>query len=216
MSHKGALPERLAVVAICFGWTIASSTWSVIAGERKFDYTTEAMVMLIVSDLVFAFAAIALLWSRGWRLEDLRLRPSFLATAAALPLFLVAHMLSRVIWIIVWRSGMAADWKDVDFTMTAPPALVLAFMILNSFYEEIFVVGYLIEATPEKDVALAVSTSTLVRLLYHTYQGPAALSTALPLGLLFAIVYARWRNLWPLIVAHTLLNLASWAASSIR
>ena len=31
-----------------------------------------------------------------------------------------------------------------------------------------------------------------------------------PLGLLFGAVFWRWRNLWPLIVAHTIANLIAF------
>ena len=56
-----------------------------------------------------------------------------------------------------------------------------------------------------------MSVSAFVRLLYHTYQGPLAIVTILPLGLIFAAVYLKWRNLWPLVLAHTAFNVAGWA-----
>lgn len=49
--------------------------------------------------------------------------------------------------------------------------------------------------------------ATLLRFLYHLYQGPVAALSVLPLGLLFGTVFWKWRNLWPLVVAHTLANL---------
>jgi len=47
----------------------------------------------------------------------------------------------------------------------------------------------------------------VVRLLYHLYQGPIGVLTAVPMGLLYGYLYSRTRQLWPLIVAHSLLEL---------
>ena len=58
--------------------------------------------------------------------------------------------------------------------------------------------------------ALDITASTLLRFLYHLYQGPLASISILPLGLLFGAVFWRWRSVWPLIVAHTIANLLSF------
>jgi membrane protease YdiL (CAAX protease family) len=47
----------------------------------------------------------------------------------------------------------------------------------------------------------------IVRLLYHLYQGPIGILMAVPMGLLYGYVYSRTRQLWPLVVAHVLLDL---------
>ena len=86
---------------------------------------------------------------------------------------------------------------------------VLLFIAVNSVFEESAVTGYVVTQLSEQGAALAVTASGLVRFAYHLYQGPIASIAILPLGLLFAAVYWRWRNLWPLIVAHTITNLIS-------
>ena len=47
----------------------------------------------------------------------------------------------------------------------------------------------------------------MVRLLYHLYQGPVGVVTIVPMGLLYGFVYARTRQLWPLIFAHVLIDI---------
>jgi membrane protease YdiL (CAAX protease family) len=47
-----------------------------------------------------------------------------------------------------------------------------------------------------------VTLSATIRLLCHLYQGPIAPLTILPLGIIFALVYWKWRRLWPIAVAH--------------
>jgi membrane protease YdiL (CAAX protease family) len=49
--------------------------------------------------------------------------------------------------------------------------------------------------------------STVVRLLYHLYQGPIGVLIIVPMGLLYGYVYARTRQLWPLMFAHVLIDL---------
>jgi membrane protease YdiL (CAAX protease family) len=54
---------------------------------------------------------------------------------------------------------------------------------------------------------VAINTSVVVRLLYHLYQGPIGIMTIVPMGLLYGYVYSRTRQLWPLVVAHVLVDL---------
>jgi membrane protease YdiL (CAAX protease family) len=69
------------------------------------------------------------------------------------------------------------------------------------------VVGYVIQALEAKQgIVFAIGISVLIRLLYHTYQGPIAAISIIPMGLIFAVVFWRWRNVVPLIVAHTIMN----------
>jgi len=55
-------------------------------------------------------------------------------------------------------------------------------------------------------LATAVNISAAIRLSYHLYQGAAGVLSVVPLGLLFGLWFARTRQLWPLIVAHAILD----------
>jgi membrane protease YdiL (CAAX protease family) len=90
--------------------------------------------------------------------------------------------------------------------VTAHPAIVLLLIVVNSFFEEIVVTGYVVSALAKHGAAFAISASTLLRFLYHTYQGPLGTLSILPMGLLYAAVFWRWRNLWPMLVAHSIMN----------
>jgi uncharacterized protein len=41
---------------------------------------------------------------------------------------------------------------------------------------------------------------------YHLYQGALGVVMALPMGLVFTLVFARTGRLWPLVIAHALLD----------
>jgi membrane protease YdiL (CAAX protease family) len=53
---------------------------------------------------------------------------------------------------------------------------------------------------------VAVLTSTVIQASYHTYQGSWNLVQVVPTFPLFSIYYVRTRRLFPLIVAHTLMD----------
>jgi membrane protease YdiL (CAAX protease family) len=61
--------------------------------------------------------------------------------------------------------------------------------------------------------------SAALRLLAHGYQGPLALVTVLPVGILFTLYYARTWRIWPVIVAHAFqdtLALTMLATTALR
>ena len=92
---------------------------------------------------------------------------------------------------------------DADLSMQ----LVFLVSVVNGIFEELFVAGYVITALqPRRGMWMAINVSVVVRLLYHLYQGPIGVLTSVPMGLLYGYLYSRTRQLWPLIVAHVLLD----------
>ena len=91
--------------------------------------------------------------------------------------------------------------------------LVFLVSIVNGIFEELFVAGYIITAlTARRGMWMAINVSVVVRLLYHLYQGPIGVLTIVPMGLLYGYVYSRTRQLWPLIVAHVLIDIIGLSA----
>ena len=54
---------------------------------------------------------------------------------------------------------------------------------------------------------IAIATSTLIRLLYHVYQGPIFATGIAVIGVSYALLYMRIRNLWVFAWAHMLWDL---------
>lgn len=124
-----------------------------------------------------------------------------LAALIGLPglgLYLVARMLGMN--AEVEPTSLASSWWRI-------PVLVLA-AFANGFAEEVVVVGYLI--TRLRQVGLtavqAVLASAALRGLYHAYQGFGAGLGNLAMGLVFGYAWYRWRRLWPLVIAHGVIN----------
>jgi membrane protease YdiL (CAAX protease family) len=100
--------------------------------------------------------------------------------------------------------------------ITASPDLtlkaIILFSIVNPVFEETLVAAYIVKSLEKKYRPIFIITiSTLLRFSYHTYQGVFALISIIPLGLIFAYYYWRWKKLWPLIFAHMLADLLGLA-----
>jgi uncharacterized protein len=111
----------------------------------------------------------------------------------------------------------------------AVPVLILA-AIENAVLEEIIVVGYLITRLEQFTLRrpewlgavgdrisartwrliMIVGASALLRGSYHLYQGFGAFIGNAIMGVVFALLFLRWRRVGPLIAAHTLLDVVAF------
>ena len=206
--------EFLVVITWAFGLPIFSSIMSLGAPEDAAAPTfnnTALLGTVIFEAIQFAFLA-WFLRIRGWTLEKLGLAFSWSSTVAGLALLAITYALvvgAQYIAQIVFDYDLAAAiarGPKVDPALSMQ--LVFLVSVVNGIFEELFVVAYIVVALSERrGMWVAINASVVVRLLYHLYQGPIGVITIVPMGLLFAYVYARTRKLWPLIVAHVLLDI---------
>ncbi|WP_117211155.1 CPBP family intramembrane glutamic endopeptidase [Allorhizocola rhizosphaerae] len=98
----------------------------------------------------------------------------------------------------------------------AVPVLILA-AAQNAVLEEVIVVGYLVTRLRELawSVPAVVVASALLRGSYHLYQGFGAFVGNAVMGVVFALVYLRYRRIGPLIVAHTLLDVVAFVGYAV-
>ena len=57
--------------------------------------------------------------------------------------------------------------------------------------------------------------SAVIRGSYHLYQGFGGFVGNLIMGLIFGLIYLRWRRVGPLIVAHTLLDVVAFVGYAL-
>ena len=67
-------------------------------------------------------------------------------------------------------------------------------------------IGYFILSLERFGLWPAILASALFRSVLHTYQGVNAVVGVFVMGVIFGLVYWKWRQLWPLIVAHSLMD----------
>ncbi len=96
------------------------------------------------------------------------------------------------------------------------PVLVLA-AIENGFLEEVLVVGYLVTRLEQLRLPgwAAITISAVLRGSYHLYQGFGGFLGNAAMGVVFAWWFRRTRRLWPLVIAHSLLDVFSFVGYAL-
>jgi membrane protease YdiL (CAAX protease family) len=96
------------------------------------------------------------------------------------------------------------------------PVLILA-AAQNALLEEIIVVGYLVTRLRELGwrIGTVVAASAVLRGTYHLYQGFGAFVGNAIMGVILALFFLRTRRVWPLVVAHTLLDVVAFVGYAL-
>ncbi len=161
-----------------------------------------------------------LLWRSGLSparigLARLQWRPDLaggvgLAALIGLPglgLYLAARALRINASVI--PSGLSDTWWRI-------PMLVLV-AFADGWAEEIIVVGYLLTRLGQLGVGAraALVCSSLLRGTYHLYQGFGAGLGNVAMGLVFGYAWQRTGRLWPLVIAHGLIDTVTFVGYAL-
>lgn len=124
-----------------------------------------------------------------------------------LALYLAARALGLNASVI--PSSLSDTWWRV------PMLVVVAFA--NGWAEEVIVVGYLLTRLRQLGVPNRVSVicSSVLRGAYHLYQGFGAGLGNLAMGLVFGYVWQRTGRLWPLVIAHGLIDTVAFVGYAL-
>jgi membrane protease YdiL (CAAX protease family) len=109
----------------------------------------------------------------------------------------------------VQASGLTDTWWTI-------PVLILS-AAQNALLEEAVVIGYLfirLRQLAWSPVAI-VALSAVIRGSYHLYQGIGGFIGNLIMGVIFGLIYLRWKRVGPLVVAHTLLDIAAFVGYAL-
>ena len=136
---------------------------------------------------------------RRWR-PDLALG-AVLATiigGAGLGLYLVAYAAGGALTVV------PTSLPDVWWRL---PVLLLS-AAQNALLEEVLVVGFLLHRLDQLGVrpGRALAVSALLRGSYHLYQGFGGFVGNAVMGVVFGWLYQRTGRVWPLVVAHFLID----------
>jgi CAAX protease family protein len=170
--------------------------------------------------LAWGALGVYLLWRSGFSLPQIglsrpRWRPDLLGGVGLALLIglpgLAFYLLARIL-------GLNASVEPAELYDTwwrIPVLLLVAFA--NGWAEEVIVVGFLFTRLRQLKVSpvAAVILTSLLRGLYHLYQGFGAGLGNLAMGLVFGYVYVRTGRLWPLIVAHALIDAVAFVGYAL-
>jgi uncharacterized protein len=182
------------------------------------DFGLNASV--VVQLLAWGALGLYLLWRTGLPpggvgLGRFRWRPDLLggvglALVIGLPglgLYMVARALHMNAAVI--PSGLGDTWWRV-------PMLVLT-AFADGWAEEVIVVGYLLTRLGQLGIGsrAALVWSSLLRGGYHLYQGFGAGLGNLVMGLVFGYTWQRAGRLWPLVIAHGLIDTVAFVGYAL-
>ncbi|MGB6514842.1 MAG: type II CAAX endopeptidase family protein [Mycobacterium sp.] len=237
LAERRALRVELAIVlSVTFGLSavtallqLADSVLRNLSAQRiplnprrsYFDLIDLGLNATDVAQLVaWGGLGLYLLWRSGLSparigLARLQWRPDLaggvgLAALIGLPglgLYLAARALRINASVI--PSGLSDTWWRV-------PMLVLV-AFADGWAEEIVVVGYLLTRLGQLGVGAraALVCSSLLRGTYHLYQGFGAGLGNVAMGLVFGYAWQRTGRLWPLVIAHGLIDTVAFAGYAL-
>ena len=106
-------------------------------------------------------------------------------------------------------SGLHGYWWTI-------PVLILS-ALENAVLEEVIVVGYLITRLRSfpMPVVWVIASSAVLRGSYHLYQGFGAFVGNAVMGVVFALFFLRYKRVMPLIVAHSILDIAAFVGYTL-
>jgi uncharacterized protein len=175
---------------------------------------------VVVQSVAWGGLGLYLLWRSGLSparvgLARLQWRPDLLggiglAALIGLPglgFYLAARALRINASVI--PSGLSDTWWRV------PMLVLIAFA--DGWAEETIVVGYLLTRLGQLGVGArsALVWSSLLRGSYHLYQGFGAGLGNLAMGLVFGYVWQRTGRLWPLVIAHGLIDTVAFVGYAL-
>jgi len=211
--------EFLIVITWAFGLTIFTSIVAMGVDPARAAYTNHSLIGGMVQAIAIGVVLGWFLKIRGWTLAKIGLGVTMRGTSWGLLLFVLCLALLFAIRAVAQFSFGLGFGEFVErFPADGKLNMQVVFMssVVSATFEELFVAGYVITAlSATRGPWTAINVSTGLRVLYHLYQGPLGVLTIVPLGLLFGWLYVRTRQLWPLILAYALLDVAGLALMGI-
>ncbi len=200
---------------------LASQTVSILVPQAQASFL-DLLKQLVSILRGFAWGALGLylLWRSGVNLRDrlgLDLRKPWKDLGTGVLLAAVVGIPGLLFYLFAVQIGInltvaPTTLNDVWWRL---PVLILA-AIENGFLEEVLVVGYLLTRLDQLKVTpwIAIGISAVLRGSYHLYQGFGGFLGNAVMGVVFAYWFRRTRRLWPLVIAHSLLDITVFVGYS--
>lgn len=152
-----------------------------------------------------------LLWASGdWRYQTRRqLLPSARSWLQGAGLAALIGIPGLALYISALHLGLTKQVVPASFDNSwwELPTLLL-YSFANAFAEEIVVVAFVSIRLRQLGMGWTgvIASSALLRGSYHLYQGVSAGFGNIVMGIIFTYFYARTGKIWPLILAHFLID----------
>lgn len=199
--NLSAPAEFALVMFLGFGISILFQFWS-IARHEPIAFTNSLFLWSIIWELAILSIVLWIGRLRGWSLTTFGSRICWKNTGGGFLLFVVVVLAMAAIDVPVAHVIHAQEPQITANGLTLPFIILLS--LVNPIFEEVLEAGYFIYALKRFGMWPAILASGMLRGILHIYQGSLGAIALFTFGVIFAAVYWRWRQLWPLIVAHAL------------
>lgn len=198
--------ELVLINLIAFGPFALRSALELMERKTAIVFDDHRALSIAGIELLCGTIAVLILRARGWKLSDFGLRITMPQTIFGMLLLIGGVITISGFSYIVGAVTNTDPEGATSFEAKLTWPVLIALTLINPLYDELLVVAYNIRAAESHGPAFAITLSATIRFICHLEQGPVTATTILPLGIIFAAVYWRWRALWPLVVAHGVLD----------
>ena len=200
--------EFCLIILVCFGLSIFTGIREAVShmmhDAPPFALNNSKVLWLISYELLASTAVFLIARIRGWSFATFGLHISWKWTGAGILLF-VAVVLAAIFQTLLFQVIHPAKIvTPLTGGLTLP--FVILMLLINPAFEELMEVGYFVHALKQYGMWPAVLASALFRTVLHAYAGLTLAVTCLLVGLIFGFAYWRWRQLWPLFIAHAIMD----------
>jgi len=208
---KLPFPVEFAVVLVfAFGWTLIPDLLEVLHLKAASNGLNETGLWRMLGTEAVLLAGLGLfLAGRGWNGARFGLVSVWSDGLWALGLALGVQFAFSAVYALlqVVAPAMLPSGVSGPAVPSLSVTVVVAMVLIDSFFDEFFLIGYVMSALKEKGLPnLAFNLSIAIRVLEYASRGPLEVLLIIPFGLIFTIWYALTGRLWPVILAHTLFN----------
>src|SRR5687768_3976799 len=192
--------EFCLIICLAFGPFMPGQFWNAIQGKH-FEITTAGIVAYSLAELLILIPVFWVAKARGLSFATFGCRISWKGTAGGVLLFLVAYGVCIGVSVGAHMIHPEPPPYTVGHLAVLPIILI---SIVNPVWEELLETGYFIYSLERFGMWPAVMASAVFRGLWHIHFGVNAALGVFAFGVVMGLAYWRWRQLWPLIVAHSL------------
>ncbi|MFF4607687.1 CPBP family intramembrane glutamic endopeptidase [Streptomyces sp. NPDC001339] len=95
--------------------------------------------------------------------------------------------------------------------------VLIASAVQNAVLEEVIVVGYLLRRLGQLGwtPTAALAASSVLRGVYHLYQGIGGFFGNMVMGAIFVLLYRRWGRVGPLVAAHAVIDIVAFVGYAL-
>jgi membrane protease YdiL (CAAX protease family) len=199
------LPERVAVIALLIPVVLAVAFPGVDGSSGPIELTDQGLAGALVFEVVLSVILGLWLWRRGWRPHRSATLPLAAGDLArGMGLWVIA-ILSVAVWSAICRAllpDLTTIANQTQFVGAPRAWITVWFSVVNAIFEEMLWLALGLAAFRRLGLTWAGTISAGLRLLAHSYQGPLAVVTIIPIAVIFTAYYIRTRRLWPVVIAH--------------